>query len=132
MKPLQIMNNIDKGKLLAVLFPEQLGNILERLTASYRFLSDNEDSLRASWDNSLLPFDFWYRQAAEVAAAVAQHGKVLSKSSNQFAEHLFNGYHAIYTIDCIVKQAEALPPLPDNIRYGLAVRLLFDHFTASP
>lgn len=126
------MNNKEKGKLLTALFPEQVAGILDSLTASYKFLTDNEETLRATWDNGMLSFDFWYRQAHEVADTVGRHRKTLSRNSSVFAEQLFSGYHALYTIDCIVKQAAALPPLPENIRYGLAVRLLFDHYTASP
>ena len=126
------MNNREKGKLLAALFPEQVQGILDSLATSYKFLTDNEDTLRSTWDNGMLPFDFWYRQAAEVAAVASRHGKPLAKSSSLFAEQLFSGYHALYTIDCIVKQAAALPPLPENVRYGFCVKLLFDHYTASP
>lgn len=74
MKPLSNMNNIEKGKLLAALFPEQVAGILERLMAIYAFLTENEEILRNSWDNPLLPFDFWYRQAAEVAENAKRHG----------------------------------------------------------
>lgn len=132
MKPLQSMNNKEKGRLLAALFPEQVAGILESLTASYAFLSDNEDALRATWDNGMLSFDFWQQQAAAVAAVAARHKKALAKSSTLFSEQLFSGYHALYTIDCIAKQAAALPPLPENIRYGMCVKLLFDHYTAAP
>lgn len=131
MKPLKNMNNVEKGKLLATLFPEQVRDILDNLKATYVFLTENEETLRNSWDNALLPFDFWYRQAAEVAATVDKHGEALKKSSSLFADRLFNGYNAIYTIDCIAKQAQSLPLLPDNQRYGLGVRLLFDYYTAT-
>ena len=126
------MNNVDKGKLLASLFPEQLNGILDSLTAGYAFLTANEEALRNTWDNELLTFDFWYVQAAEVANTVNRHSRALTKSSSLFADQLFDGYNAIFTIDCIVKQAAALPPLPENQRYGLAVQLLFNHYTAMP
>lgn len=126
------MNNVDKGKLLASLFPEQLNGILDSLTAGYAFLTANEETLRSTWDNELLNFDFWYVQAAEVANTVKRHSRALTKSSSLFADQLFDGYNAIFTIDCIVKQAAALPPLPENKRYGLAVQLLFNHYTAMP
>lgn len=126
------MNNREKGKLLAALFPEQVAGILESLTASYKFLTENEETLRSTWDNGMLSFDFWYRQAHEVADTVNRHKKALAKSSSLFAEQLFSGYHALFTIDCITKQAAALQPLPENKRYALAVRVLFDHYTTSP
>jgi hypothetical protein len=125
------MNNTEKGKLLANLFPEQLQGIVDNLMATQRFLADNEDSLRSTWDNALLSFDFWYRQANEVTTKIERHSKSLTKSSSLFAEQLFAGYNALYTIDCIVKQAQAMLPLPENTRYILCVRLLFDHYTVT-
>lgn len=132
MKPLQNMNNVEKGKLLATLFPEQLKGILDSLTGGYNFLTENEEALRSTWGNELLTFDFWYRQAAEVADTVKRHNRALTNSSSLFADQLFDGYHALFTIDCIVKQAASLPPLPENKRYELAVQLLFNHYTAMP
>ncbi|MFP9097726.1 hypothetical protein ACLI09_01625 [Flavobacterium sp. RHBU_24] len=132
MKPLQNMNNVEKGKLLATLFPEQLKGILNSLTEAYNFLTENEEALRSTWGNDLLTFDFWYRQAAEVADIIKRHSRALTKSSTLFADQLFDGYHAIFTIDCIVKQAASLPSLPENKRYGLAIQLLFNHYTAMP
>ena len=126
------MNNVDKGRLLATLFPEQPKGILDSLTAGHAFLTENEEALRTTWGNDLLTFDFWYVQATEVANTVNRHSRALTKSSSLFADQLFDGYNALFTIDCIVKQAAALPPLPKNQRYGLAVQLLFSHYTAMP
>ena len=132
MKPLQSMNNVDKGKLLATLFPEQVQRILDSLTAAHAFLNENEETLRSTWENTLLPFDFWMQLAEQVQSIIRNYGQKLTKSTSLFSDQLFDGYLAILTIDCIVKQAAALPPLPENRRYGLAVQMLFDHYTAAP
>lgn len=126
------MNNVDKGKLLATLFPEQVQRILDSLTAAHAFLNENEETLRSTWENTLLPFDFWMQLAEQVQSIIRNYGQKLTKSTSLFSDQLFDGYLAILTIDCIVKQAAALPPLPENRRYGLAVQMLFDHYTAAP
>lgn len=126
------MNNVDKGKLLAALFPEQVQGILGSLTAAHAFLNENEETLRSTWENTLLPFDFWMQLAEQAHSIIRNYGQKLTKSTSLFSDQLFDGYLAILTIDCIVKQAAALPHLPENRRYGLAVRMLFDHYTASP
>ncbi len=123
------MNNVDKGKLLATLFPEKVQGILDSLAAAYAFLNDNEETLRSSCDNTLLDFDFWMQLAGQAHDIRRQYGQRLAKSTSLFADQLFDGYIAIFTIDCIVRQAAALPPLPDNRRYALAVKVLFDHYT---
>lgn len=126
------MNNVDKGKLLATLFPEQVQGILDSLTEAHAFLNNNEETLRNSWENSLITFDFWMQLAEQAHNIISNYGQKLSKSTSLFSDQLFDGYTAIFTTDCIAKQAAALPPLPDNFRYGLAVKLLFDHYTAMP
>lgn len=123
------MNNVDKGKLLATLFPEQLQGILDSLTAQHAFLNANEETLRSTWENTLLPFDFWLQLAEQAHETIRHYGQKLTKSTSLFSDQLFDGYIAIFTIDCIVKQAAALSALPDNRRYGLTVKVLFDHYT---
>jgi len=132
MKALTSMDNVDKGKLLAALFPDKLGDILDSLTGTYNYLTENEDSLRATWSNGMFPFNFWYRVAGDVATTVDRYGARLTKSSSLFADQLFDHYNALYTIECIVKQAELLPELPGNQAYKLGVRLLFDHYIVAP
>lgn len=126
------MNNVEKGKLLAALFPEKVQGILESLTAAQAFLIENEETLRSTWENTLLPFDFWMQLAEQAHSIICHYGARLAKSTSLFSDQLFDGYIAIFTIDCIVKHAAALPPTPENRRYGLAVQMLFDHYTESP
>ena len=116
------MNNVEKGKLLAILFPEQLAGILESIAHAYRYLCDNEESLRQEWHNTLVTFDFWQGNAEGVQAAVNQYGARLTKSSSLFADQLFDGYYALFTIDCILKQAKD----SENSKYRQAVALLFE------
>lgn len=123
------MNNVEKGKLLAALFPEKVQGILDSLTAAHAFLNENEETLRSSWDNTLLDFDFWMQLAEQAHEILRQYGQRLAKSTSLFADQLFDGYISIFTIDCIVRQAAALPALPDNRRYALTVKVLFDHYT---
>jgi hypothetical protein len=132
MTPLKNMNNVEKGKLLAGLFPDKVQGILEEIHKGYDYMAANEQSLRTEWANSLFPFEFWYRVAGNVATAAKQYGKKLSKRNSLFADQLFDHYNALYTIDCIVKQSEALPELPENDTYKLAVRLLFSHYIVAP
>jgi len=122
MKPLQNLNNVEKGKLLATLFPEQVQGILESLQQTYQYMTDNEEAIRSSWDNGFIPFEFWYRVATNVADAIRRNGKSLTKSSSLFADHLFDGHNALFTIDCIVKQVKH----NENTKYRQAVTLLFE------
>lgn len=122
MKPLQNLSNVEKGKLLAALFPEQVQGILESLQQAYQYLTDNEEAIRSGWYNGFITFEFWYRVAGNVADEIHRNGKSLTKSSSLFADHLFDGHNALFTIDCIVKQAKQ----NENTKYRQAVALLLE------
>ncbi|UUC44154.1 hypothetical protein [Flavobacterium cerinum] len=80
MKSLNLLNNVEKGKLLADLFPNELLKISEYIQAHYEMLSDNEDKIRKNWDTNIITVDMWYRLAEEVNRAIKQNGKKLLKS----------------------------------------------------
>jgi hypothetical protein len=122
MKPLQNLNNVEKGKLLAGLFPNEMQGILDSLQQAHQYIADNEEAIRNGWDSTFFPFAFWYKVAGNVAEALRRNGKSLIKSSSLFADQLFDGYNALFTIDCIIKQAS----LSENIKYRQAVALLFE------
>lgn len=126
------MNNIEKGRLLAGLFPERLPDILQAVQDGYADLTQNEQTLRTLWDNSLFRFDIWYRLAAGAADTVNCFGGSPAKSTLQLTEKLFAGHTAVYTIDCLARQAYALPDVSENTTYKAAVRMLFDHYIAAP
>lgn len=126
MKPLQHMNNIEKGRLLTGLFPESLPEILKAIQDGYENLTQNEQSLRHSWNSTLHSFDYWYALAAYTAEIAAQHENDSVAGSYILCEKLFSGSTALYVIDCIAKQAAEMPAAPQHCPYKLAVCLLFD------
>ena len=132
MKPLQFLNNIEKGRLLAGLFPERLPEILRAIQDGCTDLTRNELTLRPLWDNSLFRFDLWYRLAAGAAEAACCFSSSPPKGTQQLTEKIFSGHTALYTIDCIARHADTLPDVPENASYKAAVRMLFDHYTAFP
>ena len=132
MKPLQYMNNIEKGRLLAGLFPERLPEILRAVQDGYTNLTLNEQALRPLWDNSLFRFDLWYRLATDAAETACSYGSSPAKGTQELTEKIFTGHTALYTIDCIARYADTLPDVPENTAYKAAVRMLFDHYTTFP
>jgi hypothetical protein len=122
MKPLQNLNNVEKGKLLAGLFPYELQGILDSLQRACQYLTDNEEGIHEGWDNGFFPFAFWQRIAANVEEVLRKYDNRLTKSSSLFADQLFDSYNALFTIDCIIKQAKH----SENPKYRQAVALLFE------
>lgn len=105
MKSLKQLNNVEKGKLLADLFPDEIPAIIEFIKAMYINLTDNETIIKKDWDNGLINVELWYRIAKDVDISINSNGKRLIKS-RCFSDQLFDRYNALYTIDCIVKYAD--------------------------
>ncbi|MBN8718013.1 MAG: hypothetical protein J0H85_01100 [Sediminibacterium magnilacihabitans] len=82
----------------------------------------NKDSIKAHWENGLLTADFWFTLSGNANRIIDKYGAKLEKSSRLFAEQLFDGYTAIYTVDCIVKYASSKT---DNKKFKNAVAMLF-------
>jgi len=100
MKALDKMNNVEKGKLLADLFPDEVSGILEAIEKRHYQLVENKDSYAENWDK-VVTIDFWYGLAHEVFSKINRQRKELAKS-RRFADQLFDGYCALFTIECIV------------------------------
>ncbi|WP_410220741.1 hypothetical protein [Pedobacter sp.] len=105
MKTLIHMNNVEKGKLLADLFPNELLGVINYIRSTYENLKENEEEIRENWETNLITVDLWFTLADDVNSAVKTNGKKLLKS-RCFSDQLFDGYCAIFTIDCIAKYAE--------------------------
>lgn len=105
MKAVHEMNNVERGKLLADLFPNELRGILDAIPLINKMLSDNKDEIASSWNNGMITFDFWLSLANRIDGIIKKEGKQLLRS-RRFADQLFDGYNALFTVDCIVKYAE--------------------------
>lgn len=105
MKTLHQMNNVEKGKLLADLLPNELEGILKEIQEYYQFLNENKAEAYKDWNNPFITSDAWHKLAEEANDITMKEGKQLLKS-RRFSDQLFDGYLAFFTIDCIVKYAE--------------------------
>lgn len=122
MKALDKLSNVEKGKLLAGWFPDLLPELVETIKGAQQYLTANEQQVRKTWDNGFFNVEFWLRLSADVGKVITQHGSKLGKHPRLFAEELFDGYNALFTIDCIDKYKFAV----HNVKFVQAVRLLFD------
>lgn len=99
------MNNVEKGKFLADLLPEELPNIILFIEQeTERFLKDQQH-IKSGWTATLVTVDFWYNLVDNVEKIIKKYGTKLSKNHRWFADQLFDGYDALFTIYCLVEYA---------------------------
>lgn len=122
MKAMTAMNNVEKGKLLADLFPEELQGLLDAIVHMHRALTENMEEIKRNWDNGFIPVDTWCRLAEDIKEIIEREKKQLLRS-RRFGDQLFDGYYALFTVDCIVKYADKER---DGSRFCYMVKALFN------
>lgn len=124
MKPLNSLTNIEKGKLLHQLFPDEIPAFLVFVHNMSITIKEQEKIHREHWENGLFSFDFWLSLLTEVDQKINQYGDRLNKNPRLFADQLFNGYLAIYLAHCLtVYTTRRQHP---NTKFTKAVDLLFN------
>ncbi len=121
MKALDNMTTVEKARLFAGLFPQHLEGILEAVGARCQCLADNETEIRAEWDG-FFTADFWFGLGRDIAKVLNKYGSKLAKKPSLFADQLFDGYLALFTVDCIVRHKK----LSTDAKFITAVELFFE------
>lgn len=126
MKTLDILTNTDKARIMHDLFNDEIPAFLEYAQMMADRVANDEEELKANWNNPFLTYHQWRLLADQVKFLIRKYGKTLEKSGKVFAEQLFGGYTAIFSNHCIeqfgnhkaqspkFKQAVALFYLPDD------------------
>ena len=124
MKALNQFSNIEKAKLLHQLFPTEMPGLIDFTQGMCEAVKENQDLNRAKWNNGLFSFDYWLSLAGNVHVATEKYGVRLHKNSNLFADQLFDGYLACFTIHCIVTYIAVRQH--ENSKFVKAVDLFFN------
>jgi hypothetical protein len=106
MKTLHTFNNVDKAKLLHALFIHEIPGFLTYAQQLSAYMRDNPKEVRKVWKNQLFGVDFWFQLSTDADRKIKQYGKQLEKSSNLFADQLFDGYSALYLHHCLSNYTE--------------------------
>lgn len=124
MKALNQFNNVEKGRLLHQLFPGEMPGLIDFILGMSQTVQEDQELNRGQFDNGLFSFDFWLDLAGKVQDVTEKYSAKLHKSSNLFADQLFDGYLACFTIHCIVIYTTARTH--DNSKFVKAVDLFFN------
>lgn len=116
------MNNVEKGYLLARLFPDTLQELTGVLQKRIDFFGQHREMIYGKWEDTLITAHFWYGLVESTQRIIRNQGVSLHRSARVFSDHLFDGYNAIFTISCLIDYTEQ-----ENCPYKLrqAIHLLF-------
>lgn len=123
MQPLNMMNNVSKARLLHSLLREEIPEFLGYLNELTETVLNDQDGIRANWDNGFMTAEMWFELAERIQVIMAKYPKDLYRSPNVFADQLFDGHLAIFTrhaLTTYVKKGKQTDP-----KFKPAVELLF-------
>ncbi|WP_162903245.1 hypothetical protein [Taibaiella koreensis] len=123
MKSLKEMNNTEKAKLLASLFPEHIQPMSEAISDGCHYLLNNTDIVKEEWDNPILTANFWLQVATDVAGTLKTAHRNIGRSAAVFSDNLFYSFRALISIEYVLRYAMALE---GEKKFRLAVQMLFE------
>ncbi|MCS3732342.1 hypothetical protein [Mucilaginibacter dorajii] len=124
MQALHTFNNVQKAKLLHALFIHEIPGFLIYAQQLSAYIRDNPDEVRKVWKNQLFGVDFWFQLSEAADRKIKQYGRLLEKSSNVFADQLFDGYSALYLHHCLTTYTDK--GRHKDPKFKLAVELIFN------
>ncbi|SFC76966.1 hypothetical protein SAMN05421747_12422 [Parapedobacter composti] len=125
MKALDEMNNVEKGYLLAKLFPKNRKDLTLFVQQETERFRAQEEYIRSIWaDGTLVTADFWFALVSNTEQVLKRHNVMLHRSTRVFSDQLFDGYNAIFLTNCLIEYAEREECSP---KLKEAIHLLFGH-----
>lgn len=122
MQPLKLLNNVQKARLLHSLLMSEIPDFISYLYEYTESVLDSKQELRSSWQGGMFGVEFWFELAEDIKRRTLKYGKDLRKSSSLFADQLFDGYSAMFTIH-VLNQYSAKSET--DLKFRQAVELLF-------
>jgi hypothetical protein len=98
MQPLKMLNNVQKARLLHSLLIEEIPEFLGFLNELTETVLNDKERIAAGWKDQMFGVDFWFELAEDVQRKMAKYAKDLHKNTSVFADQLFDGYTAIFTV----------------------------------
>lgn len=123
MKPIEILTNTEKGRLLADLFPTEMTLFLDDLKAFCADFRENKKTYEENWTSEFVPFNYWQHLSSETENLLIRHIISMKKSSKVFSDQLFFSDTALFVNDRLIKYAEKGN---ENERFKLAVKLFYN------
>lgn len=123
MKPLESLSNVEKGKLLHNLFPQEIPAYLEYAERLCDTIKEDEGNQRKSWDIGFISFDFWIHLITQTQRKIEQYGIRLHQNSKLFSDQLFDGQLAMFQVHALLLYTHTRQH--PNPKFTAAIELFF-------
>jgi hypothetical protein len=123
MQPLKILNTVQKARLLHSLLGSEIPQFLEYLQELTETVLSDQERIAARWKDQMFGVEMWFELARETQKVMAKYPKDLRKSAPVFADQLFSGFMALFTVHALL-QYTAQDKQADP-KFKSAVELLF-------
>jgi len=101
MQPLKLLTNVQKARLLHSLLATEIPDFLAYLNELTETVLNDRERIASEWKDQLFGVDFWFELAENVQRVMAKYPKELYRSANVFADQLFDGYTAIFSVHAL-------------------------------
>lgn len=105
MKPINKMHNVERGRLLADLLPLELPKIIRYMETEVAQMRAHEQFIRSHWAGVICTSDFWFSLVGNIDKKIKKCGSRLHTRHGWFADQLFDGYDALFTLYCLQEYA---------------------------
>jgi hypothetical protein len=123
MQPLSILNNVQKARLLHSLLSSEIPQFLGYLGDLAETVLSDQERIAAQWKDQMFGVEMWFELARETQKVMDKYPKHLRKSAPVFADQLFGGFMALFTVHALL-QYTAQDKQADP-KFKAAVELLF-------
>lgn len=122
MKAFEEYTNEDKAKLIHALFPKEMPDLLDYITAYCKDLEERKEEYAKKWDDGFMHFNYWLNLAQETERLIKRHRFDLIRSRIVFSSQLCYTYTVLVLNECIVRYAETKS---SNEKFKKAVSFLY-------
>ncbi|WP_413670128.1 hypothetical protein ACEN9X_09415 [Mucilaginibacter sp. Mucisp86] len=122
MKPINQLTNVEMGRYIHQLFPEEMPQFIDYAKSVSEFVQ--QDAKNKKWENDFLPPQLWMDIAKHTEQVILKYGVQLHKNSRLFSDQLFDGFNAIFIMHCL--RLYTTTQQLANRKFSLAVDLFFN------
>ncbi|GAB3921747.1 hypothetical protein [Mucilaginibacter myungsuensis] len=106
MQPLKILNNVQKARLLHSLLSNEIPQFLGYLQELTETVLSDQERIAAEWKDPMFGVGMWIELARDTQKVMVKYPKDLRKSAPAFADQLFGGFMALFTVHALLQYTE--------------------------